>query len=276
MSKSCGKCTKGIRGIEYAKCASFCDQLFHFSCCGITRPTYELISASSLWLCIECRSTVNDRCLKDLCSGSDVIILSLKQELDEIKRRLAALSDALDASTVDTQSKLQQFGDCLSETKNDVAAVVSKTHATFRDVSKVPRNPLKRRRVDEDNARDFASVVQGTGDIDIDGISAPMLTPAPTTPLFWLYLSGFHPQVTAEDIEKIVGQCLPIDGPLRATKLVPKDVDISRLTFVSFKVGLSPTSKDAALLPATWPKGIRFREFEDYSSKNHPMQLNQL
>lgn len=273
MSK-CGKCTKGIRGLEYAKCAGFCDQLFHFPCCGITRPTYELVSASSLWLCSECRSTLNNRSLKDVCSGTDVIILSLKQELEEIKRRLAALSDAFDASNVDTQSKLQQFGDCLSETKADVAAVASKTReATFRDVNKVPRNPLKRRRVDED----FASVVQGTADIDIDGISAPMLTPAATPPLFWLYLSGFHPQVTAEDIEKIVGRCLPvIDGPIRATKLVPKDVDISKLTFVSFKVGLPPTSKDAALLPTAWPKGIRFREFEDYSSKNRPLQLDQL
>lgn len=276
MSKNCGKCVKGIRGIEYAKCSGFCDQLFHFACCGITRPTYELISASALWLCAECRSTLNNRCLKDLLTGSEDITLSLKQELEEIKCRLAAISDAIDVSAADTQSKLQQFGISLSETKNNVAAVVNKTHATVCEVSNVPPNPSKRRRVDDNTDRDFASVAQGTGDIDFDGISAPMLIPAAPPALFWLYLSGFHPQVTTEDVEKIIGRCLPIDEPVRTNKLVPKDADISKLTFVSFKVGLPPMVKDAALLPATWPKGIRFREFEDHSSKNQQHQFNHL
>lgn len=48
-------------------------------------------------------------------------------------------------------------------------------------------------------------------------------------------------------------------------KLVPKGADISNMSFISFKIGLDPALKTNALDHLTWPVGIRFREFKDFS-----------
>lgn len=47
--------------------------------------------------------------------------------------------------------------------------------------------------------------------------------------------------------------------------------DVNTLNFVSFKVGVDPKYRNAALDPSTWPRGILFREFEDNRSSNYWM-----
>lgn len=87
-------------------------------------------------------------------------------------------------------------------------------------------------------------------------------------PKFWLYLTGFHPQVTNEDIEKFVKDSLGSDEDVKVVKLVIKDADLSKLNFVSFKIGLHLDLNKRALSPTSWPSGVGFREFEDYGPKN--------
>lgn len=85
---------------------------------------------------------------------------------------------------------------------------------------------------------------------------------------FWLYLSRIRPDTTDNVISAIAKECLETTMDPEVVRLVPKGVDTSGLSFISFKVGLDPVLKNVALDPSTWPDGILFREFEEYGSSN--------
>lgn len=131
-----------------------------------------------------------------------------------------------------------------------------------KEASSWPRLGVKRRR-GNDNLPITIPSDRGTNTIDLSDLSVSCLTPAVSPPKFWLYLSGLHPLVTAEDIQKIASRCLKLTVPADVVRLVPMGVDIAKLSFISFKVGLDPSIKDLALDASTWPSGILFREFID-------------
>ena len=264
MAKNCGKCVKAIRGIEFAKCGGYCDQLFHFACCGTTRPAYETVSSNSFWLCDDCRAIVNNRCLKELCAV-DPTIQALKLELEGMKEQIATLASAVETNTVNTKADLMQFGKQLSECKlNTTNNLTDKSEITPRGPTIWPlinRPAPKRRREERISNRDI-----------ITGTNANRSTAVVTVPVaenkFWIYLSRIHPDVSVDNIEQMVKECIQCAEPPEIVKLVKKDADLKSLRFVSFKVGFDPKLKATALSPSTWPTGILFREFEDYGAKN--------
>ncbi|XP_055590195.1 uncharacterized protein LOC129742329 [Uranotaenia lowii] len=83
--------------------------------------------------------------------------------------------------------------------------------------------------------------------------------------------AGLQPQITDEDVDKIISRCLNPSTPVEMKRLLPKGVDGSTRRYVSFKIGLDPMYKDAALNPMTWPTGLLFREFVD-QPKNYNRQ----
>ena len=64
-------------------------------------------------------------------------------------------------------------------------------------------------------------------------------------------------------MQNIVSCCLSSTDAADVIRLVPKEKDVSGLTFVSFKIGLNPGMKDLAIDPASWPSGLQFRQFMD-------------
>ncbi|XP_055591424.1 uncharacterized protein LOC129743414 [Uranotaenia lowii] len=103
----------------------------------------------------------------------------------------------------------------------------------------------------------------GTKKVTVKSIA----TVAPREKKFWVYLARLQNTVTTKDIEELVTECLQCESA-EVHLLVRKDVDVNSLRSISFKVGVDPKLKDAALSPRTWPAGILFREFEDLGSKN--------
>lgn len=87
----------------------------------------------------------------------------------------------------------------------------------------------------------------------------------------WIYLSAFDPQTTEREIASLVRECLNLssDTEPEVVKLVPRGKELSAMSFVSFKVGISPQLKCIALARDSWPENVFFREFED-RSKNQP------
>ena len=265
MAKNCGKCVKAIRGIDFAKCSGYCDNIFHFTCCGTTRPTYELISSNSFWLCDECRATVNNRSLRELCN-TDPIVQSLKQELEAVKERITTLASAVDASANYTKASLQQLEKQLTERRSAVTNIAAdKSEFTSHGSNNWPaiNRPVSKRRREELHI--------SNRDITV-GTNASLSTTIATVPAaekkFWIYLSRIHPEVSVEDIQKLVVECLQLSEPPEIVRLVKKDADTKSFRFISFKAGVDPKFKANALLPSTWTTGIFFREFEDYGSKN--------
>lgn len=266
MAKNCGKCVKAIRGIEFAKCGGYCDNIFHFTCCGTSRPAYETISSNSFWLCDDCRAIVNNRCLKELCDNIPVI-QSLKLELNEMMQRITALTGVVDASAASTKACLSQFekqlGDCKSAGIPSLTEKSELTPRVYHNNWPLINHPAPKRRREEQLVSNRDIIVGTNTNLSTTVVTVPMAEKK-----FWIYLSRIHPDVSAENVNDMAKQCLQCEEPLEVIKLVKKDEDLTSRRFVSFKVGIDPKLKTTALSPCTWPTGVFFREFIEYGTKN--------
>lgn len=179
------------------------------------------------------------------------------------RRAIASTNDVLEVAN-EKQTKV------LDELRKEIALNTTKINTILqRTPLQTPRNPRsqlpttsrKRPRllIDEPSNNDNVSV--GTRDIGPNE-SIP-LAASQREEKFWLYLSGFDPHATTQQIENLVKGNLNItDGVVDVAKLVPKGRTLDELTFVSFKVGLDPQLKEIALSGSSWQKGIIFRQFD--------------
>lgn len=248
--KQCGACKLDVNEIEPLRCG-FCDVYFHIGpqCCGfnLSRSSRDLFSqGKAMFLCTDCREELNGRSVKSYLADMHVPDTApssgLQSQVEQLRKLVETVSEKVDS--------------CISK---DATA----DRTPFRS-SAWPRLGVKRRR-GNDNQPITIAPARGTNTVDLTDLSVPCLTPEIAPPKFWLYLSGLHPLVTVDDVQKIASRCLKLAAPADVVRLVPKGVDVSNLTFISFKVGLDPSTKDLALDASTWPSGILFREFIDQS-----------
>uniref|UniRef100_A0A182J088 Uncharacterized protein n=1 Tax=Anopheles atroparvus TaxID=41427 RepID=A0A182J088_ANOAO len=108
-----------------------------------------------------------------------------------------------------------------------------------------------------------APLLAGTGLVT----SRALLTVPPTEAKFWLYLTRIAPSVPLAEVEAFAREQLGTEDAT-VVRLLAKDRDPSTLSFISYKVGLSPELRDKALDPTTWPCGMVFREFADSGSSS--------
>ncbi|XP_055527537.1 uncharacterized protein LOC129720127 [Wyeomyia smithii] len=139
--------------------------------------------------------------------------------------------------------------------------------------TKRPRIQIVSPQTDEDAARTLC----GSKEPD-PALPIPVVQVVSRVPKFWLFLSRFSPHATVEEISKLVQRNLDIDEPVEVIKLLKRGVDLKKLSFVSFKVGLGLKWKEKAMQPASWQKGIYFREFVGVDrgsiiARDHPPQI---
>lgn len=225
-------------------------------CCGInrSRTSSDLFSkGKALFICSGCKAKMKGRSVKSFL-------------MDEITNDIAPSRDLAD--------QVQQLFKLVKSLSEKVDRCIPMDVPAERPLIRTskesawPRLGVKRRRGNEGEPI-VSSSVRGTNNMDLSDLSVPCLTPLIPTPKFWIYLSGLHPLITDGDVQKIVSRSLDLTAPADIVRLLPKGADTSKLTFVSFKVGLDPSLKHLALDASTWPDGILFREFVEYP-KNHP------
>ena len=172
---------------------------------------------------------------------------ALSDQLQQLSETVVALSKKVDRLT-------------LSQNRNDQIA----------HVPSWPKLGIKRRRGDTgQSVRESAD--RGTKTIDFSDLSVTSITAAAPPARWWLYLSGFLPTISDTDVNKVVHRCLNLDDhdTIDVARLIPKGTDVSKLTFISFKIGLDPQLKQLALLASSWPTGLLFREFIDMSKNRY-------
>lgn len=78
-----------------------------------------------------------------------------------------------------------------------------------------------------------------------------------------VWVSGFHPDTTIEELEQHIVAHTAIKEVLKfkCTKLIKKDQDITKMSFVSFKIDVSPDDFETLASPDIWPQRIKVREF---------------
>ncbi len=232
---------------------AFCERMVHikYSVTKLNKPFVKIIQESPnlIWMCDECAKLMKIARFKSVVSSFGEAIQSITEKQESVHAEIR----------IELAKQGQQI------------ALLSKRMTPFSPFLREPglsfqQPPSKRRRDEELNFKQVATkpLLGGTKDTT----TASILTVPEPEELFWLYLSRVHPNVKPEAIEKLAKDCLQCDKPIKAIPLIKRGTDTSRLSFISYKIGIDPNFRGAALSPDTWPKGVLFREFEDQSSKN--------
>lgn len=250
--KYCGECKQEINDLEPMRCG-FCDAFLHISqnCCGInSRGLREAFALGKLLLvCTACRSELNGRSIRSYIADTQVAPLAPPELpiLSTLPEQVQQLSNV-----VETLSKKI---DNLSSAQSQPVWPIPCTPVR-------PMRSVKRRRLDDKSNVSVPSDC-GTNNVDLSDLSVPVIVR--NVNKFWLYLSGFNPLITDDDVKKIISRCLNAPAPVDVIRLVPKGKDLAGLSFVSYKIGLDPDMKIKSLDPSSWPSGLLFREFVDQS-----------
>lgn len=253
----CHSCANDVTG-EYVACQGFCNAVFHPQCCGTPLDLVkEIIShRHAFWLCLSCSNLMSDlrhrrsvQCAFEAgqelsLSHHNRIVEQLKTEiLSELKTELKLNFDKLISSnSLTPRSASRGTGGLLNNGSrrlfgNNLKPVPEKDPRVTQDVADKKSTPN-------------GGFVAGNEDAR-----------------FWLYLSKVSRRVTVDQITKLATDRLGVTD-IKVTRLVAKGRDVSRMSFISFRVGMNMNLKERALSPSTWPDGLVVREFEDRSSGN--------
>ena len=170
---------------------------------------------------------------------------------------------SVSSSLIDLPAQVHQLSNVVEALSNKIDNITCTPSQPVWPTSNTPVWPkrnMKRRRID-DKPDSQATSECGTNNVDLSDLSVP--TVVQNVRKFWLYLSGLNPLITDADVQKIVSRCLSIPESMDVIRLVPKGKDITGLSFVSYKIGLSPEMENKALDASTWPTGLLFRQFVD-------------
>lgn len=227
----------------------------------------------ALWLCLNCRKLFANRTLHsfleeknrsrtdpnaDLDADSNETTV-LRAKVAELTKLISDLQNQVTANHEAVLAKMEQAPPPVKWPSQSTTPV-GKVAVTPSDTDK--RNRAKRSVKRRRGLNGLTRPPSGTSDIDLSDLhlSCPIVATAPP-PKCWVYLSGFNPKITDEDVMKIVKRCMDFEGVVEAYRLVPKDAITSRYTYVSYKVGLDLSLKEKALMLSNWPQSIKVREF---------------
>lgn len=242
ICKSCAVCIYNREFGLFVVCAGPCKSSHHISCVGISMEQRRAISGGIVWLCEECLPALND-CRKDERSSPiSPAANATRSDIIELRSQVSMLMETLHRIIPDDAS----------------AAIPSMLHST----------PVVTTDIYETN--DSCNNDTGTDRIEQTPNSngpAPYETTTTDERCFALLLSNIDSSASESDVKAMVCKCLnvPVDDRVSLVKLVSKRIDCRLLDYVSFKVLLKWKYKDLALNTASWPTGIRFREFHHRS-----------
>lgn len=252
MLSVCEQCANEFTGTP-VKCMGFCSSLFCKKCSGMTDETQRLIDTNNhlVWMCFAC------------CN-----ILSKSRFHKSVASVNAANEKIIDALKTEIKDSILQ--DIRTEIRDNFKTLVEAVPSTPLAIQPPPFRPSSRSKrqrdtdVDDDSTNGRPSkqpCATGTRYSEVGSLAINSTSAAPE---FWLYLSGIQPDVEEDQVRHMVQESLATND-LKVVKLIPKNRDLRTLSFVSFKVGVSADLREKAMSADTWPRGIRFREFEDHS-----------
>lgn len=241
----CNECLNTIdrKCDRYTVCEGRCAKRYHAACVGITEATMDaLFSKNVLWMC--------DKCLLDFCTTRDAnesktndVCCShpttCEAEIDDLKTKVAGIIETLATMA--------------SERKSNGIDTTGKQHSTP-DLSPIDRTHL----------------LDGTKEIHTDAFVSGNSSTVPTdltdcNDTFSLFITNIECHTTERDIERLVCESLSLTDSrnVRVKKLISNKSANNVIDFVSFRVVIPNEFKSLAMQPSTWPKNVKYREFEN-------------
>lgn len=275
----CASCNTVISEADPLPCG-LCEKYFHITlpCAGFTRTSKNIITGGkAIFVCPSCRTALAGKTIRAYLLGTAD---NTQPKQDSIQQNDAHQSAQYHPPQNDIKQltmQVQQLTAIVASLSAKVDRLVS-GNTTNRSLIQ----PEEQRPPAPERGRDHrvkpkivgGPTRTGTNPIDLTGLSTASIVAQAPPPKFWLYLAGFNPRITNDDVGIIVSRCLNLpDSPKDIARLVAREKDVNTLSFVSFKIGLDPSLKQRAL-DDVWPEGVFFREFINVP-KNGPPQTDQ-
>lgn len=255
----CYSCARDANEVDVIACDGFCKSTFHLKCVKLSAEARETIKncGQIFWMCNACTKMMKNATFRQAISSTNSAI---EASYDDHKKVLTELRMEIAQNTSKINSILEQF-----PTEPPTRQEPQRTQWK----SSAPDYSRKRPRIDDEPKTETSAGTRATD----PAVIIPLAARPERADLFWLYLSGFDPKATEDNIRELVKRNLNSNEAVDVRKLVPKGKSLDELTFVSFKVGVVSELKDIALSPATWQIGIAFREF-DFQTRNEDAKRN--
>lgn len=258
MSLVCNSCANDIGDIQ-VECQGFCKAIFHPRCCGIRADSFDEVMKNKqiFWMCYSCTKIMDDSRFRNTARAAY-----------EVGQAHALNSH----SDIMQNLKLEILDELKAEIKTNFAKLMNSNTFTPKSSKRVDirRGPTRSRRLfsttNHANPIPQPPLLVGTGSTPSPSIG--ISTVAPNQPKFWLYLSRVASNVSADQVRALAIKRLASEN-IHVTRLVAKGRDVSTLSFISFKIGMSLDLKTKALSTSTWPRGLVYREFTDSRSNEN-------
>ncbi|XP_062562247.1 uncharacterized protein LOC134225853 [Armigeres subalbatus] len=233
----CKKCHHAVLTKEqpHIYCNGTCAEVYHATCVGLNKEQLAAVSPpyrNSFWLCDDCFTEFvqwrNEKKERNVSTANVQKSVGPKCVLHDDIIELKAKVDSI-------MSMLSSNGECNLDT-------VMK-HSTPNQI--VCSDPFTSGSSDQTALDDSARVSNSANDS------------------FALLLTNIDSSVSEDDVQVMVSRCLgACDTECKSIrKLVPRWVDTSSLDYISFKIVLNRKWKSKAMMPSTWPRNVKSREF---------------
>lgn len=210
-------------------------------------------------------------------------------ELAEIKQMISLLNGSNENDTKilsDVQNVTNEIKTTTNETNEIVKKCAEPTNMnttnemeldkpssaqSFASIVREQRNVVTIKRklevLEKNNKRAIENLpppMEGTGDINI-GPPTLRINPLNRKTTFEkaVWVSGLDPSVTIEEMNEFIMKNTEVkeNDKFECHKLVKKDCDTSKLSYISFKIAVNAEHFQHLLNPQIWPKYVSVREF---------------
>lgn len=301
MSKStCAVCTEpaGAAG-QIFNCNGVCRGKFHLSCVSKSNNAYKkdlikvLAKIPNLkWFC--------DDCLP-LSANMNGLADSLTKTTNEISQWTSILTPLFDKFSADAskielacQNNVDAHHSMLGadSVSNESAAMDTSTAGggggddddnigyigySAPDIKTPPCSARSKRKIDSPDVlesskkiRIDAHPIAASSSVNSDSSNANNVFPEPQNgknpfaSTRSIYVSGFHPSKTSEQIvEDLKRQGIDTKAIWRCNRLVSRNKNVNELTFVSFKIAVLESHYDTFVDRKLWPNDVNIREFKN-------------
>nr|XP_029712066.1 uncharacterized protein LOC115256982 [Aedes albopictus]XP_029715015.1 uncharacterized protein LOC115258760 [Aedes albopictus] len=236
----CKKCLLPVvtKDQPYVYCNALCAAVHHAACVGLNTAELAAVSPphkNSCWMC--------DECLVEFVQWR-------KERNEKMNEPIAATAPEHN----EPKCVLQRDVDELKAKVDSILSVITSHENNHTDAWIRHSTPKSSRPME-----------CGSSEVTVASETASRLPDSICeNENFDLLLTNIDGSVSEEDVQLMVCRCLGTrdNECINVRKLVPRWVDCSAFDYISFKIVLNRKWKSVAMMPSTWPRNIRFREFK--------------
>lgn len=198
----------------------------------------------------------------------------IRNELTTIKNMLNSIRNSTDTNAADLLEIKSNTSEIIEtvkqQSKPNNLEIRQKSTPSFSEMLKTnvqtpkPLKRLRRQLTETPNDKEMKKLPtpkKGTRDVTIGKPIAPRKMKPTFDKAVWV--SGLHNETTVDEMINFVLSNTELNekDQFECHKLVKKEADISKLSFVSFKISVNNEHFDMLMDPDTWPRSVSVREF---------------